>query len=169
MFQFILRTWQQSSQIFTLKHTRNRAALVFIAIFCFFFCWCLSTWFHQALPNITTIIADICIMTWNRVALFFLECHRTFFHRILLLNGTDPSSALASQFNIAGSEGLIIGYPESYDVRKTSLDQTRSTLDGRKDECLKYRGTVHTVMRPFSWMKLWSYKASHYLKIKQIL
>ena len=63
----------------------------------------------------------------------------------LVLFGTDPSSALASQFK-SGSEELIIGCPESYDDRKTTLDHTRSILSGRKHECLKHRGTVHTLL-----------------------
>ena len=63
----------------------------------------------------------------------------------LVLFGTDPSSALASQFK-SGSEELIIGCSESYDDRKTTLDHTKSILSGRKDECLKHRGTARTLL-----------------------
>ena len=63
----------------------------------------------------------------------------------LVLFGTDPSSALGRQFK-SGSEELIIGCPESYNDRKTTLDHMRLILSGRKDECLKRRGTVRTLL-----------------------
>ena len=38
-----------------------------------FFCWRLSAWLHRALPNITTVIADICNKKLNSKATFWIR------------------------------------------------------------------------------------------------
>ena len=106
MFEFILRTWHHSSPLLASRHILNRAALCFIAIFCFF-CWCLSTWFHRALPNITKVIADVCNKIFNWGALVFAAIFLFCINFEFILRTWQHSSSLFASRHIPNQAALF--------------------------------------------------------------
>ena len=101
MFVFILRTWQHPSPLLASTYTLNRADL-FLSYSFLYSVRALSTWFHRALPNITTLIADICNNILSRVALVFAAIFRFFVLMSVfkLRTWQHPSPLLASTYTL---------------------------------------------------------------------